>query len=182
MPKKRIKKIRGSRTCGGGSHKKRRGAGHRGGRGNAGVHKHKYIRFLKLAKEGKYEFGKHGFTRPKILTAEYLLEKELKDVLGELRESGKIDEYTYKYFLSRKDLNVGDLDAIADRLVELGIASKEGDVYSIDLAQLGYQKLLGAGKISKAMQIKVPYATPNAVAKIEEAGGSVITEFEAEFE
>ncbi len=178
MPKKRIKKIRGSRTCGGGSHKKRRGAGHRGGRGNAGVHKHKYIKFLKLAKEGKYEFGKQGFTRPKILSAEFQLERELKDVLKELRNDGKIDEYTYRYFLSRRELNVGDLDAIADRLVELGMASREGDLYVIDLAQLGYQKLLGSGRVSKALQVRVPYATPNAVSKIEEAGGSVVTELE----
>lgn len=50
------KRQRGSRTHGGGSHKNRRGAGHRGGRGNAGRDKHEQHNYGPL--------GKHGFTRP----------------------------------------------------------------------------------------------------------------------
>lgn len=50
------KRQRGSRTHGGGSHKNRRGAGHRGGRGRAGRAKHEYHNYEPL--------GKHGFTRP----------------------------------------------------------------------------------------------------------------------
>ncbi|MFB6293517.1 MAG: uL15m family ribosomal protein [Halonotius sp.] len=47
---------RGSRTHGGGSHKNRRGAGHRGGRGAAGRDKHEFHNHEPL--------GKHGFSRP----------------------------------------------------------------------------------------------------------------------
>ena len=54
MSKKR--RQRGSRTHGGGSHKNRRGAGHRGGRGRAGRAKHEFHNYEPL--------GKHGFTRP----------------------------------------------------------------------------------------------------------------------
>ena len=50
------KRQRGSRTHGGGSHKNRRGAGHRGGRGNAGSRKHE------MHNHGPWD--KHGFTRP----------------------------------------------------------------------------------------------------------------------
>ena len=50
------KRQRGSRTHGGGSHKNRRGAGHRGGRGRAGRDKHEYQNYEPL--------GKHGFSRP----------------------------------------------------------------------------------------------------------------------
>jgi len=50
------KRQRGSRTHGGGSHKNRRGAGHRGGRGAAGRDKHEFHQHEPL--------GKHGFTRP----------------------------------------------------------------------------------------------------------------------
>ncbi|MFW6153497.1 MAG: uL15m family ribosomal protein, partial [Halobacteriota archaeon] len=50
------RRQRGSRTHGGGSSKKRRGAGHRGGRGNAGRSKHEM--------HGQPPLGKHGFTRP----------------------------------------------------------------------------------------------------------------------
>lgn len=50
------RRQRGSRTHGGGSHKNRRGAGHRGGRGAAGRDKHEKHNYEPL--------GKHGFTRP----------------------------------------------------------------------------------------------------------------------
>jgi large subunit ribosomal protein L15 len=50
------RRQRGSRTHGGGSHKNRRGAGHRGGRGRAGRAKHEFHNYEPL--------GKHGFDRP----------------------------------------------------------------------------------------------------------------------
>jgi LSU ribosomal protein L15P len=67
------KRQRGSRTHGGGSHKNRRGAGHRGGRGRAGRDKHEHHNYTPL--------GKHGFSRP---------ESAVDDVL-EIRIQ-KIDE------------------------------------------------------------------------------------------
>jgi large subunit ribosomal protein L15 len=56
------KRQRGSRTHGGGSHKNRRGAGHRGGRGAAGRDKHEFHNHEPL--------GKSGFTRPEKATDE----------------------------------------------------------------------------------------------------------------
>ena len=53
------KRQRGSRTHGGGSHKNRRGAGHRGGRGRAGRDKHEFHNYEPL--------GKSGFKRPQKL-------------------------------------------------------------------------------------------------------------------
>lgn len=50
------KRQRGSRTHSGGTHKNRRGAGHRGGRGRAGRSKHEFHNYGPL--------GKHGFKRP----------------------------------------------------------------------------------------------------------------------
>jgi len=50
------KRQRGSRTHGGGTHKNRRGAGHRGGRGDAGRDKHEMHNHPPI--------GKSGFTRP----------------------------------------------------------------------------------------------------------------------
>lgn len=50
------KRQRGTRTHGGGSHKNRRGAGHRGGRGRAGRAKHEHHKYEPL--------GKQGFSRP----------------------------------------------------------------------------------------------------------------------
>jgi large subunit ribosomal protein L15 len=55
----RTRKLRGSRTHGRGK-KHGRGAGGRGGTGNAGLHKHKFKTLVKYMPE---HFGRHGFTR-----------------------------------------------------------------------------------------------------------------------
>lgn len=174
MPKLKVKKFRGSRTCGGGSHKKRRGAGHRGGRGNAGVHKHKYLKFIKLERLGLYEFGKHGFTRPSAVVKEVNQEKRLKEILKALKDQGKLDDATYKFLYSRPELNVGDLSKIIDKLAALGLAEKKGDKFYVDLGVLGYSKLLGAGVVKKAIEVKVEFATPKAVEKLKALGGGVV--------
>ncbi len=176
MAKKKVKKFRGSRTCGKGRENRHRGGGNRGGRGNAGMLKHKYIKTVKLAKKGLYEIGKSGFTRPKKLTVYYLMEKDLKERLFELKAVGAIDDYLYNYLKSRPELNVGDLDAIAERLVENGLAEKEGDGYRINLSDIGYYKLLGSGNVRKRLFVSVGYATSKAIEKIESAGGKVEVE------
>src|SRR6056297_619122 len=58
------RRQRGSRTHGGGSHKNRRGAGHRGGRGAAGRDKHEFHNHEPL--------GKSGFKRPQKVQEEVL--------------------------------------------------------------------------------------------------------------
>lgn len=67
------RRQRGSRTHGGGTHKNRRGAGHRGGRGRAGRAKHEFHNYEPL--------GKHGFTRP----------EDAQDTVAEVRVQ-KLDE------------------------------------------------------------------------------------------
>ena len=58
MPVNKRSKYRGSRTCGGGTHKNRRGAGNRGGRGRAGQRDHLLHFYLK---EG-YLMGSMGLS------------------------------------------------------------------------------------------------------------------------
>jgi len=43
--RRRVNRLRGNRTHGGGDKKNRRGAGVRGGRGRAGSHKHKFSKY-----------------------------------------------------------------------------------------------------------------------------------------
>lgn len=76
---KKSRSQRGSRTYGGGSSRKRRHSGHKGGKGMAGSHKHLW-RKVKL-NEPRY-FGKHGFKRPA------KLQKEVEAV-----NVGELDEY-----------------------------------------------------------------------------------------
>lgn len=63
----RTEKFRGSRTHGRGA-KAGRGAGLRGGRGNAGLHKHKYNWTVKNAPD---HFGSNGFKRDPSLSTDY---------------------------------------------------------------------------------------------------------------
>jgi large subunit ribosomal protein L15 len=58
--KTRTKKFRGSMTCGRGK-KAGRGAGLRGGRGNAGLKKHRHMYMTKYMPD---HFGRYGFKRP----------------------------------------------------------------------------------------------------------------------
>jgi large subunit ribosomal protein L15 len=90
----RTSKFRGSRTHGRGK-KAGRGAGLHGGRGNAGLHKHKYITLVKYMPD---HFGHHGFKRPQSVVAqnttinlselEISLESLKKDGFAEVK-SGK---------------------------------------------------------------------------------------------
>ncbi|HVP25267.1 MAG TPA: uL15m family ribosomal protein [Methanomicrobiales archaeon] len=58
MPSNKRSKYRGSRTCGGGTHKNRRNGGSRGGRGFAGGCKHHFVRYYLMGRT----FGKDGFS------------------------------------------------------------------------------------------------------------------------
>ena len=61
-------------------------------------------------------------------------------------------------------MNVGQLDGLA-----------KGEK-ALDLSALGVGKLLGAGEVSGAYQVKVDSFTKKAQAKIEAAGGKILVE------
>ena len=60
-----------------------------------------------------------------------------------------------------------------EQLVALGNAVKEGDVYKVNFADLGADKLLGTGNPVFKFEIVVAAATKGAIEKVEAAGGSV---------
>jgi len=84
LARKKTKKFRGSMTHGRGK-KGGRGAGLRGGRGNAGLLKHKYMYMVKNMPD---HFGRHGFKRHQSIT-----ERDKIINVGQLEEkfSGKKD-------------------------------------------------------------------------------------------
>ncbi len=45
---------------------------------------------------------------------------------------------------------------------------------TINLTELGYTKLLGTGKINRALTVEVPAASKSAVQKIQDAGGKLV--------
>jgi large subunit ribosomal protein L15 len=73
-------------------------------------------------------------------------------------------------------INAGVLDEVSDELVAKKLAIEETDGIHIDLNALGIRKLLGGGKIEKALIIKVDSFSEAAKRKIEEAKGRILPE------
>ena len=73
-------------------------------------------------------------------------------------------------------INVGVINENIEALVEQGFAVLENGIYEVDLEKMGINKLLGKGKVTEKLRVKVKYVSSNAARKIEEAGGEVIHE------
>ncbi|MBI2541100.1 uL15 family ribosomal protein [Candidatus Woesearchaeota archaeon] len=71
-------------------------------------------------------------------------------------------------------VNISYIEQHISRFVLSGLAKKEQDVYSLELGKIGFNKLLGDGRVSMKFRITAPYASKNAVEKIKEAGGEVL--------
>jgi large subunit ribosomal protein L15 len=69
-------------------------------------------------------------------------------------------------------INVGKLSEMAEKLP----VEKEKNKLLIDLERLGYTKLLGAGKITKPLIVRVASCSKSAADKIKEAGGTISEE------
>ena len=66
--------------------------------------------------------------------------------------------------------------------VNVGELEKLSDKQEINLAEMGYQKLLGKGSVSRSITVTVDSASSIAKAKIEKAGGKLILQQEEEWE
>jgi len=137
MPTNKRSKYRGSRTCGGGTHKNRRGAGNRGGRGRAGINAHHFVKWY--MEMGRPVFGKNGFFHNPSVTVSVM--------------------------------DVGIIDQIIPSLLVQGIAKKEGDAVVLNVSDLGIEKVLGSGKVTKKLNISAAAFSDQAKAKIEKIGG-----------
>ncbi len=138
----RTSKFRGSRTHGRGK-KAGRGAGLRGGRGNAGLHKHKWISIVKYCPD---YFGHHGFKRPQSVV------------------------------YSKITINLSEVEQFLTSLSKNGFAEEKAGKWTVDLTKMGVDKLLGSGRISTPLTIKVAEASATAQEKLKEAGGNLIKE------
>jgi len=85
--RKKILKKRGHRTAGYGGQKKHRGGGSRGGRGNAGLHKHKVMRMLKYDRD---HFGKKGFKRHFVRKPRSINLDDLSRIIEKMIEEKKL--------------------------------------------------------------------------------------------
>ena len=67
-------------------------------------------------------------------------------------------------------INLAKLEALSTQLP----AETEGQ-QTIDLTSLGYAKLLGTGKLTKPLTVKVQSCSKSAAEKIKQAGGKILT-------
>lgn len=128
------RRQRGSRTHGGGTHKNRRGAGHRGGRGAAGRSKHEFHNYGPL--------GKHGFKRPEkaqdtVLTIDV---QELDEDVALYVADGLAEERDGGYALDARDLVEDGYEADAVKVLGGGQVRNSlevtADAFSTDAVSL----------------------------------------------
>ena len=138
LTRAKTKKFRGSMTHGRGK-KGGRGAGLRGGRGNAGLSKHKYMYMTKNMPD---HFGRHGFKRP-----QSILKKDKTINVGELEEifPGKKDidltNEGYDKLLGAGNINSSlkiKVKSASQKAIDK-IAEKGGDVKT-NLKKYNYKK------------------------------------------
>jgi large subunit ribosomal protein L15 len=131
---KKIRKYRGSFTCGGGSKKKRRGAGNRGGRGNAGWGKSKWSR---LMNEGVEQLQHHNL-KPK-------------------PKSEKIINLSNIDFMVTRD-NLKEIDLSAFKVLGTGKITKPVKVKALKFSASAAEKIQKAG--GKIEALKAAEAPP----------------------
>lgn len=71
-------------------------------------------------------------------------------------------------------INLSHLEAMLPTLLKQRKITKEGEIYKINLPELGYKKLLAQGSITVPMNITTDYASERAISKVKAAGGKVI--------
>jgi large subunit ribosomal protein L15 len=103
MPVNKRSKYRGSRTCGGGTHKNRRGAGNRGGRGNSGGCKHHFVR---VYLERGYVYRKMGFRSLKSPVDAVIDVSELDQMAQYLVTIGKAQKSDGAIVINVEDLGI----------------------------------------------------------------------------
>jgi len=75
-------------------------------------------------------------------------------------------------------INVGELEELVNKLSkEKTLEKKSGKIF-LDLEKLGYNKLLGKGKITQPILVKVASHSETASKKLDEAGGQILKEKE----
>ena len=70
-------------------------------------------------------------------------------------------------------INIKDIEENLEKFIKDGIVKKKTNNYYINLKEMGYDKLLGSGKVWHKFIINVDYCSESAMKKIEEAGGRV---------
>lgn len=125
------------------------GRGKKSGRGAGIIGGHGQAGLGKTGKIGMLKFdrdhyGRHGFKRPQCMVE------------------------------ANRTINIAELAEQIDRFVAMKFATKDGETYTVNLTEVGIDKLLGNGNIDFAVNVIVSDVSEKARAKIEAAGGSIV--------
>jgi len=142
------RKQRGKRTHGWGMGKKHRGAGNRGGRGNAGLGKRGAQKKTLPLSQGKRPVGRIA-----------------NDNIGMKVVRNNEEKFNV--------INLGDISNLLEKWVSSKKAIKTKDTYSVNLSKLGYSKLLSSGELTQKVSISVPNYSTKAKQKVESVGGKI---------
>ena len=137
------RRQRGSRTHGGGSHKNRRGAGHRGGRGAAGRDKHEFHNYDPL--------GKSGFKRPeKVQESVATIDvRELDENAPLLAADGPAEEAGDGYIIDAREVVDEADDADVVKVLGAGQVRNELTLVADEFSDGAIEKVEAAGGTAK---------------------------------
>jgi len=132
----RTSKLRGNRTHGRGK-KAGRGKGKRGGRGNAGLHKHKYITYLKFMPG---HFGRHGFKRPQKMVSQPVVMNimDIEERFQRFMQEGIIQEEDGSYQVNLRKMGV-------DKLLGTGTPTRAYRILVDSASESAAEKIQEAG-------------------------------------
>jgi large subunit ribosomal protein L15 len=70
-------------------------------------------------------------------------------------------------------INIRDIEQNLKSYLVRKLVEEKNGVYFVDLKHLGFNKLLGSGKVTMKFNITTEFASKNVVEKVKEAGGEV---------
>lgn len=80
----------------------------------------------------------------------------------------------YHKSVMNTSMNIGELDQLAADLLSRGEATKKEEGILVDLESFGVDKLLGSGRVSRPLIVKVKAFSASADRKIREAKGQIL--------
>ena len=81
--------------------------------------------------------------------------------------------FVHRGAIHHKVVNVNFLDQNIEKLVAANVAKKQDGSYAIDIAALGFDKLLGKGRVAKKLIITTEFASAQSIESVKAAGGEV---------
>jgi large subunit ribosomal protein L15 len=132
--RRKIRKLRGSRTCGWGRVAQHRGSGQRGGFGNAGGHKHMWSR---VNVEDPDYFGKKGFRRVKFIHEPRTV--DLEGISKAFENAPKKSEGTEK----KAKINIVDMGY--EKVLGRGMVDRPVVVEALSFSKIAKKKIESAG-------------------------------------